>query len=315
MKKGVVLDWDCFGPNVPKDNLNDLNIDWTIFHHTTEDQVDERLKGKEIAIVGKVLLKKKSLFACKDLKLICEAATGYDNIDLPAAKELGISVCNVPAYSTDSVAQITLFLILSLLCSAPSYQDAKKQWSQSSLYCLFKGPIYEAKGKTIGIVGAGRIGKEVGRLCHAFGMNVLFTPSRDPKKSFPAAFLLEKILPNADLISLHIPLTPETHHLFNEKRLFEMKKGAFLINTGRGKLIEEHSLAKALKEGHLAGAALDVLSEEPPLPSHPLLDPSIPNLILTPHIAWSSCEARKRLIDSVVNNIRAYLKGHPINIL
>ena len=315
MKQGVVLDWDCIGPDISQKRLADLPIHWTFYGNSRSDQLEERLKGMEIAVAGKVSLKKETLSRSKTLKLIAEMATGTDNIDVAAAKELGIAVCNVPAYSTDSVAQLVLLFILSLLGSAQSYQNTKKEWPQSPLFTLFNGPIHEAKNKTVGIMGAGQIGQEVGRLCRPFGMKTIFMASRDPKRSQPGALPLEQILPIADFITLHLPLTAETKHLFNEKHIFAMKKGAFLINTARGGLIEEKALAKALKEGHLSGAALDVLSQEPPPKDHLLLDPALTNLLITPHIGWASIEARERLAACLLENIRDFLNGQPKNLV
>ena len=313
--KGAILDWDCYGPDISLAPLENLGVHWEVHSLTKPDQILERLHSKQIAIVNKVPLRKETLSQLPDLQLICEGATGYDNIDIAAANERGIVVCNVPAYSTDSVAQLTLFFVLNLFESAFSYQNTKKEWPHSPMYCRFNGPIVEAKGKTIGIVGAGKIGQEVGRLCHAFGMKVIYTASRDPKRSLPGSLPLEKLLPIADIVTLHVPLTAETRHLFGEKAFSSMKKGAFLINNSRGGLIDEMALVKALKSHHLGGAALDVLSQEPPPHDHPLLDPTIPNLIITPHIAWASIEARTRMIDILASNVSAFLSGKPQNVV
>lgn len=307
-KEGVILDWDCFGPEMKLEKLENLGVHWIVYPQSKPEEIKERLQGKEIAVVHKVSLSKEILTHAPELKLVCEGATGYDNIDVKAAKELGIAVCNVPSYSTDSVAELVLLFILSLFKRSFFYQNTQQTWPKSPLFCCFNGTIQEVKGKTIGIIGAGKIGQEVGRLCEAFGMKVIYSASRDPKKSLPGALPLEKILPIADLISLHLPLTKETFHLFGEKQFFSMKKGAFFINTCRGQIIDDLSLAKALKENHLGGAALDVLSQEPPSKEHPLLDPSIPHLLLTPHIGWASIEARERLVETVAENIRAYLR-------
>lgn len=284
-----------------------------LHENTSADQVIDRLKGAQVALVNKVLLTADTLAACPDLKLVLIAATGFNNVDLDAAKRLGITVCNCPAYSTAAVAQHTLMLLLALATSLPDYQTAVHAgaWQKSEHFCFLDFPIVELSGKTLGILGQGELGGAVTKLAEALGMRVVSAnlPGRPAR---PDRLPLDDLLGQVDALSLHCPLTEQTYNLIGEQELSLMKPGAFLINTARGGLVEERALADALKRGHLGGAATDVLTKEPPVNGNPLLKNDVPRLIVTPHSAWGSREARQRAVDQLVANLQAFRIGQPI---
>lgn len=283
---------------------------------TLPGQVVERLRGAEVAIVNKVRLDAAVLAACPDLKLILVAATGVNNVDLAAAARQGITVCNCQGYGTASVAQHTLALLLALATRLPDYQAAVREgrWRLTPHFCLLDFPIVELDGKTLGILGHGTLGSAVARLAEAFGMRVLVgaLPGRPPRDD---RLPLHELLPRVDALSLHCPLTEQTRHLIGARELAAMKPGAFLVNTARGGLVDEEALAEALRNGHLGGAATDVLVEEPPVHGNPLLAGDIPRLIVTPHSAWGSREARQRIIGQVAENARAFAAGQPLRVV
>lgn len=284
-----------------------------LYPRTEADQRIERLQGASIAITNKVVLDAEVLAACPDLQLILVAATGTNNIDLAAAQARGIVVCNCQGYGTPSVAQHTLMLLLALATSLADYQKDIRagRWQQSPIFCLLDHPIIELQGKTLGILGHGELGGAVAQLAQAFGMRVLFgqLPGRPPR---PERLALHELLAQVDALSLHCPLTEQTRHLLGSRELALLKPGALLVNTARGGLIDEQALADALRAGRLGGAATDVLSQEPPRQGNPLLAEDIPRLIITPHSAWGSREARQRIVAQLAQNALGFLAGQPI---
>lgn len=304
--KAVFLDTDSLGRDFSLKSLEKLPVEW-VFHRNASE-----IHDAEIVVTNKKVLSREVLARAPKLKLICVTATGYNNIDVQAAKELHITVCNSPAYSTSSVAQMTLCLMLALMTRFVDYaKAAKERWYKSDQFCILDYPIFELKGKKLGIVGYGAIGQEVARLARAFGMEVLIAEHKKVTGTVP----FTEVLRQADLLTIHTPLTEKTRNLISAKELELMKPSAFLINVSRGGVVNEIDLAGALRGEKIAGAASDVLSVEPPSKDHPLLQPDVPNLILTPHIAWASLEARERLIEILKNNILAFLKGHPVNLV
>ena len=283
---------------------------------TAPEQVIERLQGLQVAIVNKVVLDAATLKACPSLKLILLAATGTNNIDLAAARALGISVSNCQGYGTPSVAQHTLMLLLALATRLPDYQQAiaDGQWQRSKQFCLLDFPIVELEGKTLGLLGHGELGSAVARLAEAFGMRVLLgqLPGRPAR---PDRVALEQLLPQVDALTLHCPLNEHTRHMIGAAQLVLMKPGAFIVNTARGGIIDEQALAAALRAGHLGGAATDVLSVEPPVDGNPLLAADIPRLIVTPHSAWGSREARQRIIGQLADNAQGFFAGTPLRVV
>lgn len=311
--QGVFLDSDTLKPE--ELNLAGLNAsgpDWRFYGHTLPNQVDARLAGARVAITNKVVLDRPRIEAANQLQLICLAATGTDNVDLRAAREQGIAVCNVTGYATDSVAQHSLALMLGLATQWHHYQaDARAGvWSHGYSFCRLDYPVMELAGKTLGILGYGTLGQAVARLGRALGMTVVVGQSLMPHAPRSSDRLpVSQVLAEADVLSLHCPLTAETQGLINAETLARMKTGALLVNTARGGLIEPLALRAALQNGHLGGAALDVLDQEPPPADHPLLQDDVPNLIVTPHNAWVSHDCRQRLLDGISANIRGWRDG------
>lgn len=317
-KKAVFLDIDTFGKDVSLNPLKDLPLEWTFYPLTTAAaETLNRISDAEIVVSNKVLLTRNILEKSKNLKIICIAATGYNNVDLQAAEELKIPVCNIPAYSTPAVVQHTITLMLALSQNLISYAEATKsgRWQKHPMFCILDYPILELQGKKLGIIGYGILGKEVSRIAKAFGMEILIAGHTSSSKTIEGSKPLEKILKEADFITLHVPLTEKTKDLISKKELDLMKPTAFLINTARGGIVNEKDLADALKNKKIAGAGVDVLSKEPPEEKNPLLQKNVPNLILTPHIAWASVEARKRSLDILIKNIKAFLEGKSQNIV
>jgi glycerate dehydrogenase len=267
-----------------------------------------------LVISNKVVIDRPLMAACKNLRLICVAATGTNNVDLEAAAELGIAVTNVTGYGTASVVQHVFSLILSLTTQQPKYLQAvaRGDWQRATQFCLLDYPIRELAGKRLGILGYGELGRAVGRVAEAFGMKLLLAqrPGGPPQSG---RLPLQELLPQVDILTLHLPLAANTRNLIGARELDLMQPHALLINTARGGIVDEAALADKLISGGLGGAGVDVLSTEPPTDDNPLLNPDIPNLILTPHIAWASREARQRLVDEVVANVRAFVAGEPRN--
>ncbi|KZZ70022.1 glycerate dehydrogenase [Oleiphilus sp. HI0130] len=315
-KQAVFLDAATIKPSeLDLTALEPLADSWTFHASTRPEQTLARMETAELIITNKVVLDKPLLQQTRSLKLICICATGTNNVDLDAARELGITVCNVSGYAAASVAQHTMALLLSLATSLNQYNAAVQNgdWSKSPFFCLLDYPAFELSGKTFGVVGYGSLGKAAAKMAEALGMTVLVAqpPWRDQQTQdrTPWSTFLEK----CDVISIHCPLTPESKYLFNQETLSCMKQGALLINTARGGIVHEEDLLEALLSKHLRGAALDVLEQEPPAPNHPLISAKLPNLLITPHSAWVATECRQRLMDGVTQNIKAFLNGSPKN--
>lgn len=289
-------------------------FDWRLHPTTAAEQTLERVRDATLVVSNKVVLDRPLLEQLPQLKLICVSATGTNNVDLQAAAERGIAVTNVTGYGTATVAQHTFCLILALTTRLLEYQAAVRRgdWQRSDMFCLMDYPIREIAGKTLGIVGYGTLGKGVARIAEAFDMQVLLA-QRPGGKPQAGRLPLHELLPQVDILTLHCPLTPETQNLIGSAELALMRRDALLINTARGGIVNEQALADALRQGVLGGAGVDVLTREPPADDNPLLQSDIPNLIVTPHNAWASREARQRLLDSVTENIRDYLAGGSAN--
>ncbi|XLY87405.1 2-hydroxyacid dehydrogenase [Ectopseudomonas mendocina] len=296
--------------------LHQAFAELTLYAHTRLDQVAERLQGAQVAISNKVPLDAATFAACPELKLVLVAATGTNNIDLNAASAHGVTVCNCQGYGTPSVAQHTLMLLLALATRLPDYQRdiAAGRWQQASQFCLLDHPIVELEGKTLGMLGHGELGGAVARLAEAFGMRVLLgqLPGRPPRAD---RLPLHELLPQVDALTLHCPLNEQTRNMIGTQELALMKPRAFLINTARGGLVDEQALADALRSGHLGGAATDVLTQEPPKDGNPLLAADIPRLIITPHSAWGSQEARQRIVGQMTANAAGFFAGAPLRVV
>jgi glycerate dehydrogenase len=283
---------------------------WDLHAASRPAEVAGRIRNAEVVVTNKVVLDEGLLRSAKALRLICVAATGTNNVDLAAADRLGIAVRNVRGYATASVVQHVFAVILGHFASLADYRAdvTTGAWSRSEFFCLLDHPIEEIAGRTLGIVGLGDLGGGVARVAEAFGMRVLVA-SRDAADTRPGRVALHDLLPQVDVLSLHCPLTDQTRGLIGATELGLMRPDALLVNTARGGIVDEDALAAALRARQIGGAALDVLTREPPPPDHPLLAPDIPNLILTPHVAWASRGARQRLLDAVANNISGYWAG------
>lgn len=285
---------------------------WDLHPVTRPDEVAERIRHAETVVTNKVVLTEGQLRAAPRLRLACVAATGTNNMDLDAARALGIPVRNVFGYATPAVVQHVFALILSHFTRLPDQRASvtRGDWCRSPHFCLLAHPFEEIAGRALGIVGYGELGRAVARVAECFGMEVLVAQrSADDRRA--GRIPLPDLLPRIDVLSLHCPLTPETRGLIGGRELALMKPDALLVNTARGGIVDEAALIEALRSGRLAGAALDVLTEEPPPPDHPLLQADIPNLVLTPHIAWASRAARQRLLDAVARNILDPIRGQP----
>jgi glycerate dehydrogenase len=306
--KAVFLDAKTLGNDVDLSPIEAVTGALTRYPGTAAEQVVERIRGFDTVLVNKVKLGREHFAACPELKTIAVVATGVNNIDLPAAKDHGIQVMNVTNYGRSTVAQHTLALILALATGLREYdRDARNgRWARSDMFCLMDYPIMELEGKTLGIVGYGDLGQGVAERAKAFGMNILLgcRPGQEPGEvdGYPRIPLAD-LLPRADVLSIHCLLTDQTRHMIGAAELAQMKPTSLLINTSRGGLVDEQALADALRKGVIAGAGFDVLSEEPPRNGNPLLADNIPNLILTPHSAWASREARQRIVGITARNL------------
>jgi glycerate dehydrogenase len=288
----------------------------TVYDRSTAEEVVSRCREADIVVVNKTPLTQELIASLPRLRFIAVSATGYDCVDVKAAGRRSIPVANVPEYGTNTVAQFVFSALLHMIQNISLHDRAVKdgEWSSSQDWCFWKKPTFELYGKTMGILGFGRIGRRVGELAHAFGMPVI---AHDPSTGItppytPFAWVgLERLFEEADVLSVHAPRTADNERFINKELLRLMKPSAYLINTARGTLVNEEDLAKALDEGRLAGAALDVVSEEPIKPDNPLLKAR--NVTITPHMAWSTMEARRRLMDYTADNIHAFLQGDPIN--
>jgi glycerate dehydrogenase len=281
------------------------------------DEVVSRLAGAHIAIVNKTRIDAATIAQLPRLRLLAVAATGTDNIDIAACRARGIVVSNIRDYAVHTVPEHAFALILALRRALMAYRDdvARGLWQASAQFCLSGHPIRDLHGSTIGIFGEGAIGQGVARIARGFGMQVLFADHAPPKAAGIEFTAPADVLARSDVVSLHLPLTPATRHLIGARELASMKPGALLINTARGGLVDEAALAEALRAGRIAGAGFDVLSTEPPRDGNPLLLPDLPNLIVTPHVAWSSAEAMQALADQLIDNVEAFVHGAPRNVV
>lgn len=307
----VFLDADSLGEVNGLQELAAIG-DLTVYPSTLPRQRVERIQGKKIAITNKVVIDKEIMDACPDLKLICVAATGMNNIDLDYASHLGIVVKNVAGYSTESVVQHTFAMIFCLMESLPYYMNYVKQgnYPRSNMFTHHGRPFHELSGQKFGIIGMGTIGRKIAEIAAAFGAKIIYysTSGKNVATGYPCVSL-DVLLSESDVISVHCPLNDATKNLITYEQLRLMKSNALLINTGRGGIINESDLARALNENLLAGAALDVMKQEPPDETNPLFQLNNPDkLLITPHIAWASVESRERLMRGIISNISEFLK-------
>ena len=289
----------------------------TVYDRTRPEEVVLRAKDAEIVLTNKVCLRKQEIEQLPKLKYIGVLATGYNVVDLEAAREHGIIVTNVPAYSTESVAQMVFAHLLTITNRTEHYARLNREgnWSSCPDFCYWDTPLTELAGKTLGIVGLGNIGRRVAVIAQAFGMKVVAYTSKaaDQLSSGIRKRTIDELLKESDVVTLHCPLAPGTHHLINSQTLQMMKPSAILINTGRGPLVNDQDVADALKANRLRAYCADVLSEEPPRADNPLLP--CENAFITPHIAWATMEARSRLIDVAIGNVKAFIDGQPVNVV
>lgn len=316
--KIVVLDGYTLNPgDLSWDGIRKFG-DLQVYERTPPHQIVERCKDAEIIFSNKTPVSRETLEQLPELKYIGVLATGYNVIDIDFAKERGVVVTNVPGYGTASVVQMTFALLLELCQHVQKHSDSVFQgdWAASPDFCYWKYPLVELEGKTIGIIGFGRIGKKVADVATAFGMNVLGSARHHSDQSYRKNFSwaeLPELLSNSDVVSIHCPLFPETKGLINKDSLSQMKNSAFLLNTSRGPIVVDEDLAEALNTGVIAGAGIDVLSVEPPSTSNPLFKAK--NCLITPHIAWATKEARSRLMETVEKNLSSYLNGEQVNVI
>ena len=299
------LSWDCL------EQFGTV----TVYPNTRAEQVLSRVQGADIVMTNKTPITRDLLDACPAIKLVCVLATGYNVVDCQAARQRGIPVCNVPDYATHAVAQFTFSLLLAL-CNRVEHHDQlvhRGDWISSPNFCFWDTPQMELAGKTIGIIGFGRIGRAVGSIAKAMGMRVIaYNRSRCPEGEAIGEYVdLDTLLAQADVVSLHCPLTTENTGFINGELLSKMKDKSILLNTARGGLLDEQAVANALGSGKLRGAAVDVISQEPMQQDNPLL--TAPNCIITPHMAWAPVETRQRILDCTVASIQGYLAGTPVN--
>jgi glycerate dehydrogenase len=311
----VFLDRNTFSDSIvfPVAHLDDC--EWREFARTAPDQILDRAAHAEAIVTNKVKLSGALLERLPKLKLIVAAATGVDHIDVAAARHLGIGVCNVHDYAIHSVPEHVFALLLALKRNLPGLQTAAHdgRWSASDSFTLHTHAIDDLAGGTLGIVGAGTLGHAVVRLGTAFGMRVLLAERRGAAVVRPGRAAFAQVLCESDVLSIHVPFTPETRQLIGAAEFARMKPGAMLINAARGGVVDETALLNALRAGHLAGAGIDVLAHEPPPADHPLLTANLPNLIVTPHVAWASHQAQQRLAEEIVANIAAFSRGEARN--
>ena len=315
--KIVVLDGYGLNPgDLSWDALQALG-DVAVYPRTAQGQLLERCDGADALLTNKVVIGAETMDRLPGLKYIGVLATGYNVVDTVAARQRGICVTNIPAYSTDSVAQMTFAHILNITNRVGHYaaQNRQARWSGSEDFCYWDTPLHELAGKTIGIVGLGNIGMKVARIAMEFGMDVFVCTSKS-SASLPSGIqktTVDGLLGVSDILTLHCPLTDNTREMINAGAIRKMKRGAILINTGRGQLVNEADVAAALRDGQLGGYGADVMCSEPPAADNPLF--GAPNAFITPHIAWATYEARARLMDIAVGNLKAFISGKPINVV
>lgn len=313
--KIVVLDGYCLNPgDLSWDFLSRFG-EYTVYDRTPNELIVSRIGDAEIVLLNKTPISEETLAACPSVKLICVLATGFNVVDVAAARKRNIPVCNVPDYGTAAVAQFTFALLLELCHQVGHHGQAVREgkWSACRDFCFWDTPQMELAGKTLGIIGFGRIGRAVGKIAKAFGMNVIaYNRSQCEEGREVGRYVnLEELLATSDVISLHCPLTRENTGMINQDTISKMKDGAILLNTARGLLLDEQAVADALASGKLRGAACDVVSAEPMKLANPLR--TAPNCIVTPHMAWAPKESRQRIADCTERSIRAFLEGRPIN--
>lgn len=315
--KIVILDGYTANPGDLSWNELENVGELTVYDRTSANETVERSKDADILLTNKVCLGRKEIEQLPKLKYIGVLATGYNVVDLKAAHERGIIVTNVPAYSTESVAQMVFAHLLTVTHHTEYYaqKNRRGKWSANKDFCYWDIPLTELCGKTFGIVGLGHIGSRVAAIANAFGMKVVAYTSKEVSQLPPyiEKVTMEQLFMKSDVISLHCPLTPETHHLINNQTLQQIKPSAILINTGRGPLVCDEDVAQALNECRLGAYCADVITEEPPSITNPLL--SCEKAYLTPHIAWATYEARCRLLNVAIENVRAFIGGHPQNVI
>ena len=315
--KIVILDGYAANPGDLDYHLLEKLGEVVVYPRTSDAEKVERAKDADIILLNKVQIDAETLAQLPKLKYIGIQATGFNVVDIEAARKQGIIVTNIPAYSTDSVAQMVFAHILNITNHTAHYarQAREGRWSSNPDFCYWDTPLIELSGKTLGIVGFGNIGKSVAAIARQFGMDVFAYTSKN-STDLPEGVqktTLEGLFSTSDILSLHCPLTPQTKHLINAEALAKMKQGSILINTGRGPLVDEQAVADALASGHLLAYGADVMADEPPKADNPLFQQ--PNAFITPHIAWATFEARQRLMDICVANLRAFIEGKPQNVV
>ena len=314
MKKLTILDGHAVNPGDLPWNFLDGIVDYKVYERTSPEEVIERIGNSDAVFLNKIQITKEIFDACPNLKYIGVLATGYNVIDLEAARAHGVTVTNIPAYSTDSVAQHVFSFILYFTNQVAQHSASvmNGDWVKCPDFCYWNGSLSELSGKTLGIFGYGNIGKRVASIAQAFGMKVICC-TRTPKDSMPEPVSFEDLLKRSDFLTLHAPLTDQTKNIINKESLSLMKKSAYLINTARGGFVVEKELADCLNAGGIAGYAADVLLQEPMAADNPLLKAK--NCVITPHIAWAPLETRKRLQGIAEENLKAWLGGKPINVV
>ena len=310
-----MLDWATMGHDLDTCELESVLPDLVFYDESTNEEVAERIADAEIVLGNKAVISESLFEGAPKLRFIGLTATGSDIINLEAAKKFGVAVANIRAYCTGSVVEHVFSCILSLARNTCGYAADVRAgaWQDATTFCLLDRPISELSAMTLGIVGYGELGRGVARVAEAFGMDVVVAAQPGSDRAPEGRVLFDDLLARADVISLHCPLTAETRGLFGAAQFRAMKQSAFLVNTARGALIDSQALADALHMGEIAGAAVDVLPKEPPVNGDPLLDYDGDNLIVTPHIAWASREARQNAVDELTANVRAFLNGEERN--
>ena len=291
--------------------------EWVEFGETTPDEVAGRLAQATITICNKVSLRAEALSQLPDLRLIAVAATGVDNVDLTFCRNQNIAVCNTRGYAVNSLPEHALMLMLALRRNLVAYRNDVRngRWHEARQFCLLDHSIGDLKGSTLGIVGFGTLGKSMAQLGRAIGMDVIVAERKNAATVREGRVAFGELLQRSDVISLHCPLTEETKNLIGAGEFGQMKRDAILINTARGGLLDDHALLAALREEQIAGAGIDVLRNEPPREGNPLLEVDLPNLIVTPHNAWASRQAMQTLADQLIDNIEAFVRGEPRNLV
>lgn len=314
--KLVVTEWRavCAESEISCECFKDFG-ELTVYPYTKDSELLEHISDADIVLCNKVPMTAEIIAACPNLKYIGLMATGYNNIDLKAAQNAGITVCNAGEYSTNAVAQYVFAQILNHYNRISEYDNEVRKggWINSPSFSYFPFPTFELSGRTLAIIGFGSIGRKVAEIGSAFGMNVIVNTRTLPKNCPYEIVSTEEAFSRADVLTIHTPLTPQTKGLVSRENIALMKKNALIVNSARGPIVDEYALAEALKEGRIAAAALDVLENEPMLESTPLKD--IPNCVITPHMAWAPVETRQRLLDIVYGNLKAFTEGNPVNVV